>query len=145
MCNKCGKPTPNYTCGCNEIKFTGCSTFTDAKCMQYTGTPLVPLGVTKGDSLENILMNINDMFSGIYIDIDNSFLAENVGDGVGVYKGVNDDGVDEFKTLKEGMGVLIENKGDTVDIKIDTVWLEGYLKSFIQGQWFSDFLNSRGQ
>ena len=134
-CNKCNKSS--YQCGCEKpVQLCGCSTKVDAKCVIYDACALTPLGVIKGDNLEEIIKMINDMFSDVYVAIDNAFVGLNVGLGSEIYKGQNENGVEEFRTLEKGNGILLIQKGNTIEIKVDTVWLNSYLQDFMNESWF---------
>lgn len=137
MCNKCGNNKPVGQCGCEEpVKFCGCSTKLDSKCVIYDACSLTPLGVIRGDNLEEIIKMINDMFSDVYVAIDNAFVGLNVGLGSEIYKGQNENGVEEFRTLEKGNGILLIQKDNTIEIKVDTVWLNSYLQDFMNESWF---------
>lgn len=136
MCNKCGSPKPIEHCGCEPVKFCGCSTKVDSKCVIYDACSLTPLGVIKGDNLEEIIKMINDMFSDVYIAIDNAFVGMNVGLGSEIYKGQNENGIEEFRTLEKGTGILLIQKDNTIEIKVDTIWLNSYLQEFMNESWF---------
>ena len=137
MCNKCGNNKPVGQCGCEEpVKFCGCSTKLDSKCVIYDACSLTPLGVIRGDNLEEIIKMINDMFSDVYVAIDNAFVGLNVGLGSEIYKGQNENGVEEFRTLEKGNGILLIQKDNTIEIKVDTVWLDSYLQDFMNESWF---------
>ena len=136
MCNKCGSPKPIEHCGCEPVKFCGCSTKVDSKCVIYDACSLTPLGVIKGDNLEEIIKMINDMFSDVYVAIDNAFVGMNVGLGSEIYKGQNENGIEEFRTLEKGTGILLIQKDNTIEIKVDTIWLNSYLQEFMNESWF---------
>ena len=123
----------NYTnnsnlkhCGCPTQKMCGCSSKIDAKCVIYDSKKLDPICILNGDNLEEIIKKINDLFKSMSFDIDNAFVAMNVGGKVEVYKGQNSNCVEEFRTLQGVEGITVIQDGDIVKIKIDTEWLEDH-------------------
>ena len=123
----------NYTnnsnlkhCGCPTQKMCGCSSKIDAKCVIYDSKKLDPICILNGDNLEEIIKKINDLFKSMSFDIDNAFVAMNVGGKVEVYKGQNSNCVEEFRTLQGVEGITVTQDGDIVKIKIDTEWLEDH-------------------
>lgn len=140
-CNKCNKSS--YQCGCEEpVQLCGCSTKVDAKCVIYDACALTPLGVIRGDNLEEIIKMINDMFSDVYVQIDNAFIGMNTGLGAEVYKGQNSEGIEEFRTFDKGTGILINQKADSIEISADTEWFENMIKNFVLDEWFINYIQT---
>ena len=139
----------NYTnnsnlkhCGCPAQKMCGCSSKIDAKCVIYDSCALTPLGVIRGDNLEEIIKMINDMFSDVYVQIDNAFIGMNTGLGAEVYKGQNSEGIEEFRTFDKGTGILINQKVDSIEISADTEWFENMIKNFVLDEWFINYIQT---
>ena len=140
-CNKCNKSS--YQCGCEKpVQLCGCSTKVDAKCVIYDACALTPLGVIRGDNLEEIIKMINDMFSDVYVQIDNAFIGMNTGLGAEVYKGQNSEGIEEFRTFDKGTGILINQKADSIEISADTEWFENMIKNFVLDEWFINYIQT---
>lgn len=116
-CNKC-KEINKVTCGCIDK--------TDAKCVIYDSVTLQPLCVLKGDNMEEIIKKINDKFRSVGFDIENAFVARNVGGRVEVYKGKNEKGIVDFRTLEGIEGIKVKNDDTTITIHIDEEWLKKY-------------------
>lgn len=138
-CNKCGSTAPTKQCGCGkQPTLCGCRVKVGTECVDYNGVSLTPLGVVKGDKLEYILKCINDMFGDIFLKLEEGFKGTNVGFGSEIYKGLNADGKYEFRTLEGGSGIILEQKGDIIEIKADTEFLNDNLKDFLNEAWFKN-------
>lgn len=136
MCNKCGSNKPTPVCGCNKPKLYGCTTKVDAKCVNYSGGNLTPLGVVGGDNLEDILKIINELFRDLLVKLEDNFIGENVGHGSEIFKGLGIDGRYEFRTIEGGVGIIVEQKGDVVEIKADPEFFNTNFKTFLNDSWF---------
>lgn len=154
-CERC-KKSPDVKCGCGDkVKVCGCPVKVETKCVRYNGESLTPLGVIKGDNLEQILKRINELFCEVDVKLDETFLGQNVGLGVEIYKGKNADGYHEFRTLHAGNGILLSQTANGVEIKADSefinthirnnlndAWFKNHLKSLIKEDWFIEYLQT---
>lgn len=113
----------------------------DAKCVTYTNLPLLPLGIIRGDNLEEVILRINEMFSDVYLKVtDSEVKIINVGTGAPIYKGKDDVGREEFKTLSQGIGILLTPENDTIRVSVNEEWVKNYLKKSADADWFGDLV-----
>jgi len=113
----------------------------DAKCVTYTNLPLLPLGIIRGDNLEEVILRINEMFSDVYLKVtDSEVKIVNVGTGAPIYKGKDDVGREEFKTLSQGIGILLTPENDTIRVSVNEEWVKNYLKESADADWFGDLV-----
>lgn len=138
-CSKCGEVV--HKCNCDKRKVVSdcnCPTKVNAGCVFYDDKMLTPLGVVRGNNLEEIIIAINDLFSGIDLKIEESTNGVNLGNGSRVFKGKNSDNVAEFRTLREGVGILLSQTAGEIKISTDLNWLQNYLKEYVNEDWFED-------
>ena len=122
MCNKCNN---TKHCGCEETNICGCTTKLDLKCLYYDGITLDPLNIIKGMNGEQILQIINDYIKDYLTCLDETpTIINSVGNKIEVYKGLSDEYVHEIKSLFNGDGIIIEDKGDYIEISINTEWFK---------------------
>ena len=138
-CKFCHEPV----CGCEKKKSCGTcpDKKLDAKCVTYSNLPLLPLGIIRGDNLEEVIFRINEMFSDVYLKVsDNEVKIVNLGTGVPIYKGKNDVGEEEFKTLAQGVGILLTPENESIRISVNEEWIKKYLKESADADWFADLV-----
>ena len=140
MCNKCNN---TKHCGCEETNICGCTTKLDLKCLYYDGITLDPLNIIKGMNGEQILQIINDYIKDYLTCLDeNPTVIKSVGDKIEVYKGLSDEYVHEIKSLFNGNGIKVENKGDYIEISIDKEWfVENIIEVFKTTVFQTFFIN----
>lgn len=121
----CSNPKP---CGCNEnqedpnvIIECGCRDIVDFLCTIYSGEKLEPLNITPGLNGNQVIKIINDYIKNVLENMEpNPLFLKNVGEGVPVYKGMNElEFVHEFKKLAEGVGIKITEQGDSIVLSIN--------------------------
>lgn len=118
-CNNCKgkKICSQKTCGCPIPDLS-------AKCVVYDGEKLHCIGADTPDNLNSLIKKFD---KAICQKLD--FILEkgnliNVGGGVELYQGINQQGQKEIRTLVSSDGsVTIELDDDTVDIKVEGVTL----------------------
>lgn len=115
-CDRCNAPK----------KFCGCTADIDFKCVLYSGCDLTPLTIVEGENLEEVVTKINELFEKMSGDIDNAFVAKSVGNGVEVYQGYNESGIEEFRSVGGASGINVVNENNTVKITIDEDWLKRF-------------------
>ena len=96
MCNKC----KTNNCGCGKIEFSGCKTKQDLLCSLYTGETLETLDIKAGTDGNTVLKKIND-----YLELkedSDPIILDNVGDGLGLFKGISDNYKYDFKSIIKG-------------------------------------------
>ena len=137
MCNKCNNKKP---CGCEENSLCGCTTKLDFKCLYYDGITLDPLNIIKGMNGEQILQIINDYIKDYLTCLDeNPTVIKSVGNKIEVYKGLSDEYVHEIKSLFNGDGIIIEDKGDYIEISINTEWFKEHIIEVFETPLFQTF------
>lgn len=115
-------------CSCGRKESKCCADNADARNLHYNGRCLDSLNIESGTTLDIALMNIDSIVEGMKFDIKNvSFTGNNVGGNIGIYKGLNDRGVHEFKTLEIGRGINVKNTENSIQLSIS----EEYIKELI--------------
>lgn len=137
MCNKCNN---TKHCGCEETNICGCPTKVDLKCLYYDGITLDPLNIIKGMNGEQILQTINDYIKYYLTCLEETpTIISSVGNKIEVYKGLSDEYVHEIKSLFNGDGIKIEDKGDYVEISIDEEWFTEHIIEVFETTLFQTF------
>ena len=137
MCNKCNN---TKHCGCEETNICGCPTKVDLKCLYYDGITLDPLNIIKGMNGEQVLQTINDYIKYYLTCLEETpTVIQSVGNKIEVYKGLSDEYVHEIKSLFNGDGIKIEDKGDYVEISIDEEWFTEHIIEVFETTLFQTF------
>ena len=102
--------------GCKTNKNCGCKEDLSVLNIRYDGNDLGCISIKPGDNLSTIFKNINDRLCTITDNLQGLSLIENVGSGAGLYKGVDTDSVQQFKSLIEGTGISINETTNEVQI-----------------------------
>ena len=123
MCkNNCNSCNTHNKCDCHDPcdknKVCGCSIELDTLCVTYTGNDILPLGITSGQNLTDILNLINDYLQFLLIEIENKSAIENIGGGVEVYSGRNEvTDANQLRTLVSSPTVIVTQIGDTISFE----------------------------
>ena len=137
MCNKCNN---TKHCGCEETNICGCPTKVDLKCLYYDGITLDPLNIIKGMNGEQILQTIHDYIKYYLTCLEETpTVIQSVGNKIEVYKGLSDEYVHEIKSLFNGDGIIIEDKGDYIEISINTEWFKEHIIEVFETPLFQTF------
>ena len=111
-----------------------CSANADARDLRYNGRCLDSIRVMSGDTLDAALMSIGSVVEDMKFDIKNiSFTGNNVGGNIGIYKGLNDRGIHEFKTLEVGRGINVKNTENSIQLYISDEYIRGLILDIING------------
>lgn len=97
-------------------KNCGCKEDLSVLNIRYDGNDLACISIQPGDNLSTIFKNINDIICTLKENIQGLSLIENVGTGAGLYKGVSETSVQQFKSLIAGAGISIDETTNEVQI-----------------------------
>jgi hypothetical protein len=129
-CN-CGKSSCNSCNTCNSCskcqRNCACAMEISALCVVYEGKDLEILGVKQCDRLDYILSLIDNYLAYLESIITDKFIGINVGDASEIYKGLNSEGVHEFRTLLDSESVYFKQSFANVTASINTTWLDTYI------------------
>ena len=127
-------------CGCNKPVIVGCENQVDLECVYYTGDKLDPLNINSGANGNSILKIINDYIKNVLenLEVPETHIA-NIGNKIGIYKSLSTSFIHEFKTLSGIEGIVIENKGDYIELSVDNEWLLDNIIILFENQTFKDF------
>lgn len=121
MC-KCNQ---NNKCNCNQNP-CGCEKI-DAKCVLYNGVCLTNLGICADTDLEEIIIIIDGLIQDILEQIEQSWVAANIGEGAEVYKGISSLGIHMFRTLIDSVSINVVENENNISLEVDEDWLEGVI------------------
>jgi len=123
-CTKCQQKKP-----CTTTNDCACEVYLTSDCVNNVKTEFECLEIATGLSLTETLKAMDEQFCVKFDTITNYFTLINLGTGEEVYKGVNNLGQKEFKTLvKTGNLITITSDANTVIIGLD----EEVLNTFIE-------------
>lgn len=124
MCN-CNKPKI-----CQETNSCACEVFLTSDCINNIKSVFECLDIATGLTLTETLEAMDAQICVKFNTITNYFTIINVGTGAELYKGVNNLGQKEFRTIvKEGNLVTVEQDMDTIIIGIDETALTAYVQT----------------
>lgn len=104
------KPCNQNRCACPVKDMT-------ASCVQYTGDPLECTGIETDQTLEEIIQQLDEAICEKVDSVSNFITLINIGGGSELYKGVNNLGQKEVRTLTSEDGtVAITQNEDTIDL-----------------------------
>ena len=123
-CKKCQQKKP-----CTTTNDCACEVYLTSDCINNVKTEFECLEIATGLSLTETLKAMDEQFCVKFDTITNYFTLINIGSGAEVYKGVNNLGQKELRTIvKEGDLVTVEEGENTIIIGID----EEALNTFIE-------------
>lgn len=125
MC-KCNQ---NNKCRCNQNP-CGCEKI-DAKCVLYNGVCLSNLGICADTDLEEIIIIIDRLIQDILEQIEQAWVAANIGGGAEVYKGISSLGIHMFRTLIDSVSVNVVENENNISLEVDEDWLEGVIRRIV--------------
>ena len=129
-CN-CGKSSCNSCNTCNSCskcpRNCACAMEISALCVVYEGKDLEILGVKQCDRLDYILSLIDSYLAYLESIMTDKFIGINIGDASEIYKGLNSEGVHEFRTLLNSESVDFTQSFANVTAPINTTWLDNYI------------------
>lgn len=121
MC-KCNQ---NNKCSCNQNP-CGCEKI-DSKCVLYNGVCLSNLDICEDTDLEEIIIIIDGLIQDILEQIEQAWVAANIGGGAEVYKGISSLGIYQFRTLIDSVSVNVVENENNISLSVDEDWLEGVI------------------
>ena len=124
------RPRTQYEVNCHPGEGE-CLELINASCVVLGMGPLPALGVDSGDDLEYILTNLNSVLSGLDSTATGSFKFTNIGNGAEVWAGVNNKLIGQFRTLRGGTGINVEESNTEIKIGVDTDWLHDAVKDIL--------------
>ncbi len=124
-CTKCQQKKP-----CTTTNDCACEVYLTSDCVNNVKTEFECLEIATGLSLTETLKAMDEQFCVKFDTITNYFTLINLGTGEEVYKGVNNLGQKEFKTLvKTGNLITITSDANTVIIGLDETALNTYVEA----------------
>ncbi len=124
-CKKCQQTNP-----CTTNNDCACEVYLTSDCVNNVKTEFECLDIATGLSLTETLKAMDEQFCVKFDTITNYFTLINLGTGEEVYKGVNNLGQKEFKTLvKTGNLITITSDANTVIIGLDETALNTYVEA----------------
>ena len=124
-CNNCN-PTPCVQQDCS------CKIFISSDCVSEVKSVFECLEIETGLTLTQTLEEMDAQICALFDSITNYFTLINIGEGVGVYKGVNVLGQKEFKSLvKEGDLITITGNTSEISFSIDEAELTNFINNLI--------------
>jgi hypothetical protein len=141
-CNNSLITTTTCTCGCA----TPCPTSTDcdcpvklvSDCVTFNGDNLAVSGIESGQDLTATLTQLDAYIGTAITQVSNAFSLINVGDGFGMYSGIDALGRKKLKSITTtGDLILVVNNTNDINFSID----EAELITFIQANVGANGLN----
>jgi len=124
-CTKCQQTKP-----CTTTTTCACEVYLNSDCVNNVKTEFECLDIASGLNLTETLKAMDEQFCVKFDTITNYFTLINLGSGEEVYKGVNNLGQKEFKTLvKTGDLITIASDANTVIIGLDETALNDYIEA----------------
>lgn len=100
-----------------------------ATCVIYYGNRnLDQIDSSYGDRLEQILINVNERLRVLSEQVTNGFIGQNVGGGVEIYIGLDEDGVGRLRTLRSTESIIVSNDAETIAFSVRQSWLDSQLQ-----------------
>ena len=122
-CNQNNKCSCNQNpCGCEKI---------DAKCVLYNGVCLSTLGICADTDLEEIIIIIDGLIQDILGQIEQAWIAANVGGGAEVYKGMSSHGIHMFRTMIDSVSVNVVENENNISLEVDEDWLKEVIRTIV--------------
>lgn len=140
-CGKCGSIKPQ--CGCKKPTYCGCASKVDFKCVVYDSCEeLENLRGFKGKNLEEIIKNLNYILGDMKTQMSSLFLSTNVGGGARIFKGKNENDVYEFKTLESSSSVDVQEKPDSVRLRVKEEFVDLQVEKFMNSGDFNRLMTN---
>lgn len=118
-------------CSCNTgclPKSVDCPFDVSANCVLYKGNqPLNQIGGTNGTRAELLFQNIDQRLKLLSEQIQDGFIGINVGGGVELYKGLNDEGQGELRTFVASESISVSNDADRIVFTIRQQYMDSLL------------------
>lgn len=114
-----------------------CLELVNASCVVLGMGPLPAIGVEAGDDLDYVLANINARLDGLTSNASGENSFTNVGNGAQVWAGRNSRFVDQFRTLRAGLGtgITIQEKETEIGFSVDTDWLHDRVVDIVESMY----------
>lgn len=130
MCNKCNGNCNSCDCTCNSPCVTpdcACPVLVSSDCVNKITEDLVCSNILKGQTLTEVLVQLDAFICAKFGSITEFLNLINVGSGAKIYKGINMLGKKQIRSLVEGNLIKIEEGEDEITISVD----EDALNAFI--------------
>lgn len=124
------RPRTQYEVNCHPGEGE-CLKLVNASCVVLGMGPLSALGADSGDDLEYILTNLNSVLAGLDSTATGNFKFTNIGNGAEVWAGVNNKLLGQFRTLRGGTGINIEETSTEIKIGVDTDWFHDAVEDIL--------------
>lgn len=132
LSSPCEKPKKD-NCGCTDK--------VDLICSYYTGVEYEDIGIEKNMNGNIVIQILAEYMKAAFDNINqDSVILQSVGDGVMVYKGLSDEYRHEFKSIVQKDGVKVEDKGDTIEVSVDSDWVKTIIENHLNESWFTNLL-----
>jgi len=131
MCNKCNGGCNSCQCTCNTPCITpdcACKVFITTDCVTLT-EDLPCSNILKGQTETEVLKQLDAYICELFGTVQNFLQLINIGGGIEVYKGVNNLGKKEIRTLIDSNLINIVQGTDNITISVDEVALNNFIEA----------------
>lgn len=121
-CSKCNNTCSTCSCTCSKsCKNTNCdcAVLITSDCVNNVVVDLECAGILKGQTLSEVLVQLDAYICEKFGTVQNFLQIVNIGGGSEVYKGVNNLGKKELRTLVSDGSITITQNSDTISLTIN--------------------------
>ncbi len=136
MCHKCNEQNYHAPCGCSEtpcVEQTPCDCAVsnlNTKCLVYSGETLACTGIEQGVNFDEFLLALDAYICTAISQLQASINLTNIGTGSKVYKGLDNLGRRELRTIaKIGNLITVTENSDNIAISIDETALNAFIEA----------------
>lgn len=118
-------------CGCNQTPCVtvpcSCDVLISSDCVNNVTEDLINSGIIKGQTLTEVLVQLDAYIQAKYNTTTSFFGIVNVGGGTELYKGISSIGKKEFRTLLDSGLININQGASTITISVDETALDTFV------------------
>lgn len=132
MCKKCDGGCNSCKCTCNKRcvnENCACSVYLSSDCVTSFTEDLPCSGVLAGGTLNETILALDAYICDRFGDVGSFFELVNVGTGSGLYKGTNNLGQKEIKSLIVSGLISLTEQTNTVTITVNETALSNFIKA----------------
>ncbi len=131
-CKKCQGGCSQCVCSCKSKcipKDCSCKVLLNSDCINNITEDLTCSGILKGQTLSEVLVQLDAYICAVFDSLDNPLTLVNVGAGAEIYKGINVFGEKEIRSLVESGLITIVQSTDEITISVDETALSAFIEA----------------